>query len=151
MAAEITVSGRGIVEGAAGSVVVATLVQWLPPIAALVGIVYYLMLISEHRRFLQLLAFVSRFHITLRLSPKLRMRVVDDWNKGWRWLSVQFMALAAAIQAVLVAFPLNPYVPAAWMKTAVVICLAAAFIGRFVKQGETDAREHKCDVPPPGI
>ena len=128
----LTVSARVATDAAAGSVVAATLIQWLPPIAALVGIIYYLLLISANPQFLRLLSWLGRFRIRIPLPGKLEL--VEDWRQGMRWLSVQFIALAAAIQAVLVAFPLNNFIPPAYMKAAVVICLIGAFLGRFVKQ-----------------
>jgi uncharacterized membrane protein YfcA len=128
----LTVSARVATDAAAGSVVAATLVQWLPPLAALVGIVYYLLLISANPQFLKLLSWLGRFRIRIPLPVKVEL--VEDWRQGMRWLSIQFIALAAAIQAALVAFPLQSYIPPEYMKAAVVICLIGAFLGRFVKQ-----------------
>lgn len=148
---DLNVPTRVVADVGASGLVVASLVQWLPPTAALVGILYYLLLISENRRFLQLLNFLTHFavfHIALpKIIPTIvfRVKLIADWRNGWRWLSVQFIALAAVLQTALITFPdeLRQYVPAGYMKTAVMLCLAGAFLGRFVNQKGKDNEPDK--------
>lgn len=64
------------------------------------------------------------------------MKLVADWKQAWKWLSVRFVALAAAVQASLLAFPetLTAYIPANWLHVVVIVLLAASVIGRLVDQ-----------------
>ncbi|MGH6829068.1 MAG: hypothetical protein ACREFW_09185 [Rhizomicrobium sp.] len=64
------------------------------------------------------------------------MKLVDDIAHGWRWFSVQAMALAVAVQGAWAAFgdDLKQNVPH-WLVTAITLGLLAAGIGgRMVKQ-----------------
>ena len=35
------------------------------------------------------------------------MRLIDDWHQAWKWLSVQFIAVAAALQLAMLGFTVN--------------------------------------------
>lgn len=41
----------------------------------------------------------------------IRIRLVEDWRRAWRWSSVRLIAISAALQGALLAFPLKDYVP----------------------------------------
>lgn len=68
----------------------------------------------------------------MNLKPKL----IADWHQAWRWLSVQFIAVAAALQASLLLFPdvIRAYIPDNWMHVIAISLLAAAVLGRLVDQ-----------------
>ena len=134
MSTTLTVSGRVAADGAAGTLVVTSLLQWLPPLAALVGMIYYLLLISENKRFLQIVAWLGQHRVSVSVPTSWKVRLVDDWRHGWKWLSVQFIFLAGVLQATLMYFPamLLPYVP--YAREMITFCLVAAFIGRFIEQ-----------------
>lgn len=66
------------------------------------------------------------------------MKLVDDWKKAWRWISINCMLLATAIQAAWLSVPENTrlLVPE-WLIASVTITLMVlGVIGRLVKQGE---------------
>ncbi len=60
------------------------------------------------------------------------MRLVDDWQKAWRWSSVRLIGVAATFQLTVVAFPdkVAQYVPDYIMHWLAVAALAGAVLGR---------------------
>lgn len=70
------------------------------------------------------------------------MKLVEDWHKCWRWLSVQFIAAAGATQLALVAFPdaLRSYIPDQVMHVLAIALLVAAVLGRLIDQGVKNVR-----------
>ncbi len=66
----------------------------------------------------------------------LKLKLIADWHQAWKWLSVQFIAMAGAVQLALLSFPdmLRAYVPDSWMHVIVLGLLAAAVLGRIVDQ-----------------
>ncbi len=64
------------------------------------------------------------------------MKLIADWHQAWRWLSMQFIAVAAALQASLLLFPdvIRAFVPDSWMHGIALTLLAAAVLGRLVDQ-----------------
>lgn len=64
------------------------------------------------------------------------MKLIEDWHHAWKWLSVQFVAAAGAVQLALLSFPevLRAYIPDSWMHVIVLVLLAAAVVGRLVDQ-----------------
>jgi hypothetical protein len=67
----------------------------------------------------------------------MRIELVDDARKFWKWASVRAMLLAAAVQGAWAAFEddLKQNVPH-WLVTAITLgLLAAGIAGRVVKQG----------------
>jgi hypothetical protein len=66
----------------------------------------------------------------------IKMKLIADWHQAWRWLSVQFIAAAAALQLALLGFPdlLRGYIPESWMHGIAIALLAAAVLGRLVDQ-----------------
>lgn len=63
----------------------------------------------------------------------LKLRFIDDWKQAWRWSSVRLIALSAALQTALLAFPLKDYVPL-WivqgLATAILAVTLLAAAGR---------------------
>lgn len=64
------------------------------------------------------------------------MKLVSDWKKAWKWFSVRFIALAAAVQVGLLGLPdaWRIYIPTNVMQVIVLVLLAAAILGRLVDQ-----------------
>ena len=64
------------------------------------------------------------------------MKLIADWHQAWRWLSVQFIAVAAALQLAMLGFPdtMRAYIPESWMHVIAIVLLAAAVLGRLVDQ-----------------
>lgn len=69
------------------------------------------------------------------------MKLVDDWHKCWKWLSVQFLAVASALQAATLAFPdvLRGYVGDTVLHYIALALLIAAVLGRLIDQGGSNA------------
>ena len=69
----------------------------------------------------------------------MKLELVDEARKAWRWFSVQAMVLAGAVQGAWAAFgdDLKQNVPH-WLVTTITLGLLAAGIGgRLVRQGAT--------------
>lgn len=66
------------------------------------------------------------------------MRLVDDFKQGWRWFSVQAMALALAIQGAWEVIPddMKASIPPALVTYTTLGLLVLGIVGRLVKQGE---------------
>ncbi len=66
----------------------------------------------------------------------IKLKLIADWHQAWRWLSVQFIAVAAALQASLLIFPdaIRTYIPDTCMHAIAIVLLAAAVLGRLVDQ-----------------
>jgi hypothetical protein len=60
------------------------------------------------------------------------VHLIADWKTAWRWMSIRLIAVAAALQLTLIAFPqqLNQYLPAWLLQATAIICLAGAALGR---------------------
>lgn len=68
----------------------------------------------------------------------MNLQLVDDAKKAWKWLSVQMMLLAGAVQGTWAVFSddLKQNVPH-WVITTLTLGLLAAGVGgRMVKQGK---------------
>lgn len=65
------------------------------------------------------------------------MILVPNWRKAWRWLSVQFMALAAAAQVAWETLPPEALavIPVDWRGYITLGLVLAAMIGRLIDQG----------------
>jgi len=63
--------------------------------------------------------------------------LVPNWRRAWRWISVQAMALAIALQAGWQALPpdLAARIPGDWVTALSVAVLVLGIIGRLVDQG----------------
>lgn len=62
-----------------------------------------------------------------------RIWLIEDWHQAWRWGSIRLIAVSAALQTALLAFPLKDYVPG-WIiqdvSTATLGITLAAAAGR---------------------
>ena len=69
------------------------------------------------------------------------MRLVRDWRQAWRWLSVQALAISAAVPGAWLAIPeeWRAAMPAEWLAGAAVVIGLMGIIGRLVDQGGDDA------------
>ena len=73
----------------------------------------------------------------------MKLRIVDDWRDGWRWLSVNFAA-AALVLPDLIAYALEAWnllppdlkaaLPPTWAQWLAKFLLVGAIFGRFIKQ-----------------
>ena len=66
------------------------------------------------------------------------MRLVEDARKAWRWISVQAMALAGAIQVAWLSIPddMKASIPAKYVTVLTLGLLVLGIAGRLVKQGK---------------
>lgn len=82
------------------------------------------------------------------MTTTLRLRLIDDWKRAWRWSSVRLLAIAVAVQTTLLAFPLKDYVPQ-WiistLATAALLITLAAGLGRIT----TTEPANEPQSPPP--
>lgn len=68
------------------------------------------------------------------------MKLVENWKSAWKWFSVQFVAVAGAIQLTVLAFPdaLKGWLPD-WVTHALALgLLVAAVFGRLVNQSKPE-------------
>lgn len=67
------------------------------------------------------------------------MKPVNDWQKSWRWFSVQAMTLATAIQGAWMTLPANllSHVSDNTKNAVVIGLLVGGIIGRLVDQPKT--------------
>jgi hypothetical protein len=144
--AQVVVPTRAMFDGGAITLIGASFAHWLPPLAALVGMIYYLLLISENRRFLQLIGAVKNFRVTVPVW--FHVTLVEDWRNFWKWFSIRFLALAASLQTTLVIFPdvLRQYLPLNYVQGLVTFLFICAAISTIVDQPKLKGR---CDVQAP--
>lgn len=71
------------------------------------------------------------------------MSLVSDWKSAWKWLSVNCMALAAAIQGTWMSLSddMRQELPKNAIHIATIAVLVAGIGGRIIKQDK--------DAPPP--
>jgi hypothetical protein len=64
------------------------------------------------------------------------MKLVENAKNAWRWLSVQAMVLAGAIQGAWLFVPddLRASVPQTWLQGITIALMIAGVAGRLVKQ-----------------
>ena len=64
------------------------------------------------------------------------MKLIPEWRKAWRMVSVQAMTLAATIQGAWVALPLDliSQVPPGVVRGVTLALLGLGIVGRLVKQ-----------------
>lgn len=74
------------------------------------------------------------------------MKLIPNWRRAWRMLSVQAMTLAAAIQGAWPAIPaeMRATLPQDLVHWVSVLLLLAGIVGRLVVQPKVDAAD-----PPP--
>lgn len=68
------------------------------------------------------------------------MKLVDDVRGAWRWISVQAMAAAVALQGAWQAAPedMRASIPHEWVSWATMALLTLGIVGRLVKQAPKD-------------
>lgn len=68
------------------------------------------------------------------------MKLVDDWKDAWKWISVNCMIIATAIQGAWMYIPddMRTAIPSGIVNIVTLILLAAGIAGRLVKQGTPD-------------
>jgi hypothetical protein len=66
------------------------------------------------------------------------MKLVDNARRAWRWISVQAMVLAGAIQAAWVFIPddMKTSIPPKYVAGVTMALLVLGVAGRLVKQGK---------------
>lgn len=64
------------------------------------------------------------------------MRLVSDWRRCWRWLSVHAMAYAIIVQSAwqVLDADMRGSLPAEWVRALTVGLLALGILGRIVDQ-----------------
>lgn len=67
---------------------------------------------------------------------KILSYVIDDAKDAWKWLSVQMMALAFALEATLIAAPefIRGYLPEWATEWSALFIIGVGLLGRFWKQ-----------------
>ena len=69
------------------------------------------------------------------------MKIIEDWKSCWRWLSVQAMVLAGAVQGAWAFIPddLKSSMPHGIVQGATIALLVLGVAGRLVDQSKKDA------------
>jgi len=64
------------------------------------------------------------------------MKLVDDWNKAWKWFSVHALVIAGILPTVWLELPpdLKSSIPPGAMSTITAVIAACGVIGRLVSQ-----------------
>jgi hypothetical protein len=65
----------------------------------------------------------------------MKVNLVSDWREGWKWISVQCFALAAAINGTWYSIPegLKASIPANYVTIASVTLAGLGIVGRFLE------------------
>lgn len=73
------------------------------------------------------------------------MKLIDDWRQAYRFVSMQCMALAVALQGAweVMPPPLKDRLPDGWVTGISIALLVLGMVGRLVKQGGSDADENQ--------
>lgn len=68
------------------------------------------------------------------------MKLVDDWKQAWKWLSVNCMAVAAAIQGAWISLSddIRSELPQYAIHIATIAILVAGIGGRLIQQNKKD-------------
>ena len=71
------------------------------------------------------------------------MKLIPEWRKAWRMVSVQAMALAATIQAAWIALPpdMIAQVPQDIARGVTLALLGLGVVGRLVKQDKVSGND----------
>lgn len=70
------------------------------------------------------------------------MKLVPDARRGWKWLSVQAMAMNTALLTTWLALPadLKSTIPDVAVTAGAILLTVAGIVGRFIDQGGSDAK-----------
>jgi hypothetical protein len=94
------------------------------------------------------------------MNATFKLKLIDDWREGWKYLSVQCFALAAAVNGTWYSIPdgLKSSIPANYVTIGSVILAGVGILGRFLEfdgsanaipaiseAGGLDGRDHKHD------
>jgi hypothetical protein len=68
--------------------------------------------------------------------PKLKLKLVDNWRQGWKWVSVWCMALSGAVLTSWQTLPddWKAMLPQAFLQRYIGPLLLIGIIGRFIDQ-----------------
>lgn len=71
----------------------------------------------------------------------MKVTLVEDWRKAWRWFSVNAMVLAAAIQGTWLQLPddMKATLPPHLVSYSTIALLVLGVLGRILKQGGSNA------------
>ena len=74
----------------------------------------------------------------------MKLQLVEDWRKAWRWFSVNAMVLAAAIQGAWLQIPedMKASIPPQLLQYATIVLLVFGVAGRLIKQGVEDGKQN---------
>ena len=74
------------------------------------------------------------------VKRRRRVRVVPDWRRGWRWISVWMAGLPASAAGAWVLAPKEwrDAVPPEWLLTIICVLCVIGGVGRFIQQGVRD-------------
>ena len=74
----------------------------------------------------------------------MKLKLIEDWRKAWRWFSVNAMLLAVAIQGTWLQLPddMKASIPPALVSYSTIALLAFGVLGRLLKQGNKDGVEN---------
>jgi hypothetical protein len=81
---------------------------------------------------------------------EMKLRLIDNWHRAWRWSSIRFLALGGVTQAALLTTPATvlQYVPQ-WALQGLAVfslaCVLAAGLGRIT----TTTEKSSCPLSPP--
>lgn len=66
------------------------------------------------------------------------MKLVPEWKRAWRWISVQSMVVAGSIQGAWMFIPddMKASIPVGLVQGVTIALLALGVVGRVVKQGK---------------
>lgn len=68
------------------------------------------------------------------------MKLVPNWREGWKWLSIQLVALGIALQGAILAFPdLKDWLGDQASHAVGILVLAGVALGRFKDQRKVDS------------
>lgn len=69
------------------------------------------------------------------------MKLVDDWKDAWKWISLNCMAIAGALQGAWVYVPedMRAELPKNLVHGITLILLICGIAGRLIKQGDHNA------------
>ncbi len=77
----------------------------------------------------------------LHLLQRRNMKLVSDWKQAWKWISVNCMVIATAVQGAWMYIPddMKAEVPHNIVHILTMLLLVLGLAGRLIKQGGTDA------------
>ena len=73
------------------------------------------------------------------------MKMVEDWQKAYKWFSVRAMVLASAIQGAWIYIPddMRATIPHSFVSIATIALLCLGVAGRLIQQDSKNAEDAK--------